>query len=206
MTKMILGEYIWSTKFDIDITQIKDKAYEIRSNNPNGRIVSNVGGYQSLTPIFDETCDILIENIEKYSNEIIAKDLELTNSVEFKLLELWVNINRTSHKNIPHVHLHHDYNRLTTHSILSGTFYVQIPPKSGGIVFTKNNFSDVNIPIQFIKNPNNKYWAKQHQFSPSAGDCLFWFSDIPHFVEENNSNEDRISFSFNLQLDIKQDK
>ena len=206
MHEMILGEYIWKSKLDLDIDTMISAAYRIEENNPGGRKISNMGGYQNLAPVFDEDCETLAAKIEQSANNLIPKDLELYDNFEFRILELWVNINRSGDKNIPHVHVQYDFNRLTNNSVLSGTYYVQVPPKSGGIVFIKEKFNNTNFPIQAVKNPNNRFWAKQHQFSPDSNDCLFWFSDLKHYVEENDSSQDRISFSFNLQLVQNVDK
>ena len=51
---------------------------------------------------------------------------------------------------------------------------------------------------------HNEYNAMIWNISPKPGDLLIFPSWVPHYTEPNMSNEDRISFSFNSQVNPPQ--
>ena len=198
----ILGDYYWRENFEINNQNLIDFAYELQDKS-EGREVSNKGGFQTECPPWIENSHELHNKIIDTANQQIKRDLELRDDVEFYMLELWCNINPPGAENIPHTHTVFEYNRVTPLSIISGTYYAKLPKGSGSIVFTKQNNNEIIVPNQFIKNKNNKFYAKAHQIQTVEQECVFWFSDLQHFVEKNTSEHDRISYSFNLGLNYR---
>ena len=80
--------------------------------------------------------------------------------------------------------------------IISGTFYVSVPPGSSGI-----QFEDPRLPLMMnapTRTPGARPDRQFHaQVTPARGTLLLWESWLRHEVPTNLSNEQRISISFN---------
>lgn len=124
--------------------------------------------------------------IDKYVINILGENpcLSYTQS--------WLNVNPpgTSH----HKHTH-------SNSILSGVLYLQTNEDSGK--FRVHRKDDRNICNEIKQ--YNKYNFSYVYFEPKIFDLFIFPSSLEHSVEENKSNETRISLSFNTfySRDIK---
>jgi len=106
---------------------------------------------------------------------------------------MWAVINKPQSRNALH---NHPFN------YLSGVFYLQIPTDSGALVFHDPRpqaevISPPKKPNESIHTSNRVSWA------PKPNDLIFFPSWLNHEVEINNSKEDRIVISFNLELNRK---
>ena len=161
-----------------------DYSYSLQKNNPQGRNKSNKEGWQSqiLDPNSNELrplCDKIFE---------LCKNVKL-NIKTIKIPQIWININPKGGYNI--VHQHGQYH-------ISGTYYVKIPENSGYIChrdprpgamtngFFNDRFDDGEIRLT-------------HNYE---GLLLIWPSFIDHFVLPNESDEDRITISFDIIADV----
>ena len=85
---------------------------------------------------------------------------------------------------------------------LSGVLWIKAPQNSGDIVFdSPNNFES------FLENKSyNDDFKKSfsiddsYHFYPTEGRMIVFPSHLQHHVQENKSNEDRISVAFNIRL------
>ena len=173
---------------DIEKNLIKT-SYHQRKKDPKGRVVSNRGGWQSSFLHEEDNIirSTLLAGIRDYgeSNQIFECDLILSS--------LWININGKG-----------DYNELHHHPScdLSGVFWIKTPVDCGSIVF--------NSPQDFVQAKELRSYASHvkdewkqfdsYNFSPTAGFIMVFPSFLLHQVRPNQSNEDRISVSFNLVL------
>ena len=103
------------------------------------------------------------------------------------LNSLWVNVMEKGAVHTPHIH---------PHSVISGTYYVTVPPKSGAI-----RFEDPRLPMMMAA-PLRKSNARPENRSfvdvtPKLGMLLLWESWLRHGVEPNAAHSKRISVSFN---------
>jgi len=110
---------------------------------------------------------------------------------KLKLDSLWVNMMKKGAIHAPHIH---------PHAVVSGTYYVAVPPESGVI-----RFEDPRLPLMMAA-PLRRKTAKSANrlfvdFQPKPGLLLLWESWLRHGVEENGANAPRISVSFNYRLD-----
>lgn len=87
----------------------------------------------------------------------------------YKITRAWFNVNGPGHSNRSHRHHVGE---------TSAVLYLQVPPNSGRIVFQEHR---TFTPID-----------------PVPGKLIMFSSDILHSVEENKSQENRISMAFNL--------
>lgn len=105
-----------------------------------------------------------------------------------RLDSLWVNVLKPGGGHSGHIH---------PHSIISGTFYVDVPDGAGAI-----RFEDPRLPM-FMHAPPRAANAPEAQrnfvhVAPAAGTLLLWESWLRHEVLPNAARTDRISISFNF--------
>lgn len=109
----------------------------------------------------------------------------------FAMDSLWVNVMRQGAVHAPHIH---------PHSVISGTYYVAVPAKSGAI-----RFEDPRLAMMMAA-PSRKPAARPENrlfvdVEPKPGMLLLWESWLRHGVEPNRARGRRISVSFNYRLD-----
>ena len=174
--------------FDDYKEQLIKETYKERDEDPVGRSVSNRGGWQSnQTHIIDcksETLkNIIISSVSKLP---MSGNLSCT-------IEGWKNINEPGNFNVPHSH---------PRSHLSGVLWIKIPKNSGNIVFESpeifNRYQELDSYSDESRLNSNNYMT--YYFTPKEGNVLIFSSNLQHEVNENKSNEDRISYSFNVTL------
>jgi uncharacterized protein (TIGR02466 family) len=177
---------IYSTQLNLDIKKIQLLCNEYQQKD-TGRLLTNVGGYQSTDLPFNEvSLHPLIREINTHSNNF-AK--EFINNNEQFLSNMWINIS-----------LYKDTNRSHNHpfSDISGVYYVKTPDDCGNIVFEHPALDVLNYyspkPYKEFNEYNSPTWWK-----PAVENHLYLFpSWLKHRVEPNlNKTKERISISFN---------
>lgn len=98
---------------------------------------------------------------------------------------LWINVMDPGGFHGAHIH---------PNSIISGTYYVEVPDGSGAI-----RFEDPRLPLMMAAPPRRKKSPDQPSvaFTPTAGSLLMWESWLRHEVSLNRAETERISISFN---------
>ena len=168
---------------------IKDElvqhVYEEKNRDPKGREVSNRGGWQSQDFVKDDKILSLIGKIF-YELPTVNKNLIFS-------LGCWFNINKKGSYNTKNVHANSDF---------SGVFWLKAPMNSGDIVFdSPHNFSSFMERISYTeKFKNDTGCTDRYFFNPIEGKMLIFPSSLEHEVQPNESDEDRISVSFNIKL------
>lgn len=125
-------------------------------------------------PAFAELAKILKRHATSF-----ARELEW--DVKPKLDSLWVNLLRGPGHHSAHIH---------PHSILSGTFYVEVPSGSGAI-----RFEDPRLPLMMAapQRPDSFITVE-----PRDGLLLLWESWLRHEVLPGTGRGERLSVSFNF--------
>ena len=102
----------------------------------------------------------------------------------------WININPPGGYNAPHIH---------PDALISGTYYVSVPtganPFGGAIEF--------NVPHPTLNTSNLRVMpmlADRVRVVPEPGLALLFPGTLPHWVHPNDSDQDRISISFNALI------
>src|SRR5438309_11895015 len=98
-----------------------------------------------------------------------------------KLDSLWVNLLKTGGHHSGHIH---------PHSIVSGTFYVEVPNGSGAI-----RFEDPRLPLMMAAPRRPDTFVT---IEPRPGLVLLWESWLRHEVLRGRSTGERLSISFNF--------
>ena len=170
--------------YDDNLGDLEEECIK-RSTLDSGRIATS-SGWQSNNIFSDDDffSDFILE-IEEQANNF-AKELEICQRV--KLSNLWINING-----------YKDFNRRHTHqnSIISGVFYIKVPDKLSKLRFYHPAFHlmvrDWDVDIKY-----NEYTSDIWNIIPEEGKLLLFPSWLEHEVDQNLSQEKRISISFNL--------
>jgi uncharacterized protein (TIGR02466 family) len=183
----------------IDDAQVLDElAHSIRSlaaDDEAGKRWSRDKGYKGYTsyaslndlprrdPAFAELQRQLVRHASAFAQEL-AFDL----GRKPKLDSLWVNLLKPGGHHSAHIH---------PHSILSGTFYVEVPNSSGAI-----RFEDPRLPMMMAA-PVRLDDAPEElrpfvAVQPRPGLLLMWESWLRHEVLYGPAKADRLSISFNF--------
>ena len=113
--------------------------------------------------------------------------------VDYKI-DAWININKKGDYNIKHNHPTSD---------LSGVLWIKCPEKCGEIVFTSPynfvGFKEHELYSDKFQKEHSAYLA--YNFQPKEGFLLLFPSHLEHRVNENQSDEDRISVAFNMRFE-----
>ena len=171
--------------YDDDLGDLEEECIR-RSTLDSGRIASNSGGWQSnyIYPDDDYFSEFILE-MEKQANNF-AKGLEIYQ--KGKIRNLWININGYKDCNRRHYH---------PESIISGVFYVKAPDKSSMLRFFHPS-ADFMVRDWNVDLKCNMYTSSIWEILPEEGKLLLFPSWLEHEVDQNLSQEKRISISFNL--------
>ena len=179
----------------IDMLEIEKSCWSIAQEDEAGKKWcedNNYPGYTSYaslsdltwrSPIFLDLKKLLDLHIERFSAEL---DFNLE-SRDLKLEDIWINILAEGGNHSAHLH---------PNSVISGTIYISMPPKTSAI-----KFEDPKLPMMMAA-PSRIVNAKEYlkpfiYINPLVGQILLWESWLRHEVPTNMSSEERISISFN---------
>ena len=187
MISSIFKVPVYVTELNLDLNSIKKVCNTIVKKD-TGRIISNVGGYQSNDLDNDnDLIKILKDDIETHANKFAE---EFNNKATQKLDNLWLNCNKYRDTNIPHIHVG---------AYLSGVYYIDTPKDCGNITFQHPaklllEYYYRNQQVSEYNTLNSMEW----DFKPVANTLYLFPSWLSHYVQENkNKTKTRISVSFN---------
>ena len=149
---------------------------------------TNMIGWHSTTemhqiPVFKPLVDELFKmQMEIYKEELLTREPIIGN--------MWANINPPGGYNRPHIH---------PNSHFSGVYYIKAPQNSGEIVFNDPRSAAHMVMPERVKDikPPSHLW-REVRVNPLEGRMLMFPSWLWHCVEPNESNDIRISVSFNF--------
>ena len=127
-------------------------------------------------PTIADLAKLLTRHAAKFANECAFEI-----SRRPKLDSLWVNLLKSSGHHSGHIH---------PHSLISGTFYVEVPPGSGAI-----RFEDPRLPLMMAAPPRADTFVS---VEPRPGLLLLWESWLRHEVLPGIGRGERLSISFNF--------
>lgn len=115
-----------------------------------------------------------------------ALNLELGGR-KLKLDSLWINVLEPGGAHSGHIH---------PHSVLSGTYYVDVPPGSSAL-----KLEDPRLPLMMAAPPRTEDAPEEERtfiyVTPKVGEVLMWESFVRHEVPANGAKRARVSISFN---------
>ena len=168
--------------------ELIDYVYKMRAEDSVGQTISNNGGWQSKNFNINNEADPL----HKFLIDSISSFPVIKKGVNF-VIDAWANINKPGDYNVKHDH---------PTANLSGVLWIKCPKNCGNIVFENptsfQSFNEINSYTNDFKDLYAQYFS--YWFLPTEGRILIFPAYLRHSVEENKSDEDRISVSFNLRL------
>ena len=165
-----------------------DYVYKMKEKDPVGHTISNRRGWQSSCFSLENEDDILQNFLTNCLSEFppIEKYIKL-------FVSAWININPPNAFNLKHNHPTSD---------LSGVLWIKSQKDCGNIIFDSPRSFATHQEIECYNEDfkeNNNYFHS-FSFNPIAGRLIVFPSHLEHHVDFNESEEDRISVSFNIRL------
>lgn len=169
--------------------KIIDLIYQIKSSDKFNIKHSNIKGWHSSPNL--QCNNNIIANLPNLISDI--KELLDEMGMNIKMINIhsmWAMINPPGSYNLSHIH---------GHCTLSGVLYLKTPENSGRIVF--ENYIDEGVGLyNLLKNPEFTNGYSSFSITPESNLLLLFHPNLRHHVEINESLDDRISISFNINL------
>ena len=172
--------------------QLSDYIYNLKRENEKGLDRTNVNGWHSQNFNLKDKKSIqykflismkeyIFDVFNNYGWDIDPKKIVCT--------EMWAIINKKDSFNLIHTH---------PNSYLSAAYYVKAPENCGKfLVENPNSVSNHSYPKIYKETEFN---ANIRGLNVKEGDLLFFPSYLPHKVGKNQSEEDRVVISFNINI------
>lgn len=175
---------------DLNVKDIEAYTYNLMSTT-KGRFYSNMGGWQS--EFVDNNAEMLplIDEINKRL-EALRSLINFKDEYDLKVESMWINVNHPYNYNTRHTH---------PGSYLSGSFYVKAPDNSGNLVLKHpaQNHAPMLYSKEIFKTYNDIN-SLTWNILPAENKLVMFPGWVEHEVEQNLSNEDRISIAFNTDF------
>jgi uncharacterized protein (TIGR02466 family) len=179
----------------VDLRALSQSCRSIASEDEAGKAWSKEKGYRGYTsyaslddlpkrdPEFSTLAKLLDKHAAKFAREL---HLELGRR-KLKLDSIWINVLEPGGVHTGHIH---------PHSVLSGTFYVDVPPGASAL-----KLEDPRHALMMAAPPRAEDAPESERtfvyVTPKAGEVLIWESFVRHEVPANAAKKSRISVSFN---------
>jgi uncharacterized protein (TIGR02466 family) len=184
---------VWWEDTGIDTSDMVKLCHSLKEQDPVGRKLSNDGGWQSkdFRPGIFPELKVLEDKIIEQTHNCI-RDFGFDEEWCFPVLEnLWFNINYKFNSNMVHMH---------DGSFVSGAFYVKAKPGQGKFTVYKNFMQDF-CTVSFAPMKNFKpISASAISYDPVTSRLIMFPGWLPHGVSSNETDEERISISFNMKI------
>jgi len=183
----------WEQTNDIDIDPILSLCYKLRSDDPKGRQLSNQGGWQSQdfeAGLYPELATLESKILWQAHNCIRDYGYD-ENECLLGIGNMWINFNGLNNTNSVHIH---------DNAFVSGVFYVKAKPGQGTLNLYRCYSQDYIIASQARVATYTPISASAISYHPETGKLIMFPGHLPHGVERNELDEDRISISFNVKL------
>jgi uncharacterized protein (TIGR02466 family) len=137
---------------------------------------ASLGDLPKRDPAFADLAKLLTRHAARF-----AQDCAFALGRKPRLDSLWANLLKSGGQHSGHIH---------PHSLISGTFYVEVPSGSGAI-----RFEDPRLPLMMAAPPRPDTFVT---VDPRPGLLLMWESWLRHEVLPGTGRGERLSISFNF--------
>ena len=157
------------------------------SQSDQGVKKTNMNGWHSTTDMhLKKEYQVLVDELYKMQHEIYQEEWLDRKPM---LGNMWANINYSGGYNRPHVH---------PNCLFSGVYYVKTQPQCGELVVNDPRPGiQTMMPTRKSGQPPKHLWREAH-IEPVQGRLIMFPAWLWHCVEPNQSNDMRISVSFNF--------
>ena len=191
-TKYLFSTPLFQEQIDENIfLHLKQEVLEFIKNNPdnfkynwNCTTKSNVDTGFVQDPRSENLKNIILSSSKKFLNECGIKYKNIL------IEDLWINMALLGAHQESHNHLTY-----TKNNVFSGVLYIAANDSSGNLILSSPNKINNNIF------PPSNYSLDNVIITPQDGLLLSFPSYLIHEVCPNNSNQTRISVSWNIYLD-----
>ena len=173
---------------DIQIDNDRLSQYIISwSNQDQGVQKTNYKGWHSTTDMANKgEYQLLVNELNTMCKEVFNEEWLDREPV---LGNMWANINPKDGMNQPHIH---------PNSLFSGVYYVKSNPQAGRLkIYDPRPGAQIVMPIRKEGRPPKHLW-RDVNIDPVPGRVIMFPAWLWHSVEPNQSNDLRISISFNF--------
>ena len=190
---MIKAKYfptiVYAKDVDLD-NRLFEKEVLAWADKDKGVKRTNMNGWHSQTNMHEmPQFKLLVDELFKMQHQMYKEEWL---DRQPKIGNMWANINYPGGYNRPHIH---------PNSLYSGVYYVKTPPNCGKIVFNDPRPGiQTNMPTRKPGQPPKHLWREVH-LDTIEGRIIMFPAWLWHCVEENKSNDIRISVSFNFIQD-----
>lgn len=141
---------------------------------------------QNQHPEIAKLTEFVVESAQNYADKMLWD----VKKEEWYIADCWWNAS-TGHSSTHFSHIH-------ANSLLSVVFYVNMPIGAGSLIFPHPL-----IQTHSFK-PNTIGWnnanSLEYCINPKSGSCVIFRSNTPHMVDQNFTNELRVSVAFTLNV------
>jgi len=172
--------------------ELSEYIYKLQAEDKDGIEKSNKGGWHSSN--FELTVKSSVQNrfaiiVQKYILEVFNINGWKTENKNIRIKAMWAIINKNGDFNILHTH---------PNCYLSAAYYVKAPEKCGKFQIENPNIAKRNFYPEIKR--KNELNLNVAGIEIEEGDLLIFPGYLPHKVSTNESNEDRIVISFNVDI------
>ena len=179
-------------KFRTFNEELSNYIYKLYEEDSEGVDRSNRGGWHSKTFELNDKNSIQLKfalELQKYILKTFTNLGWRTENQNIRIREMWAIINKKNDFNVVHTH---------PNSLLSAAYYVKAPNNCG-----RFQIEDLNI----VKRHASPLIANQNELNMNVaglevteGDLLIFPGYLPHKVSRNETDDDRIVISFNVDI------
>lgn len=184
---MILGTIVGKYELnDFNNKQVENFLYSLKESQTNSDVHSNRKGWQKNELQNMPQLKNLIDAIGEQFHNFIQRELNPISPCKFYLGNMFCNINPTGAYHLPHIH----------EGDFTGVYYVKAPKNCGNLCLINPHQCQSTAKMTSLF-ANVKL---EEKIEPIEGCGYFFPTYINHYVEENLSDEDRISISYNINI------
>ena len=177
---------IYAKDIQIDNNLLTNVIVDMSKKDPGVKKTNMHGWHSKNLDASNKEFEPLINELYNMQNEIYQEEWLDRKPV---LGNLWANLNPPGGYNRPHIH---------PNSLWSGVYYVKAQENSGKLVCNDPRPGiQMNMPIRKKGKPPQHLWKECH-LAPKPGRIIMFPAWLWHSVEHNNTNDIRISVSFNF--------
>ena len=172
--------------------KLSEYIYNLKNNDDEGLKRSNKGGWHSKNFELKDKNSIQFQfaiKVQEYIVDTFKKFGWKIKNKNIRISEMWAIINKKENFNVVHTH---------PNCYLSAAYYVKAPINCGKFeIEHPNSAKKYAYPEVEVRNELNLEVAS---IEINEGDLLLFPSYLPHKVGQNQSDDDRIVISFNVDI------
>ena len=172
--------------------ELLDYIYDLYENDKTGVKKSNINGWHSRSFDMKDSGNIpnkFYSHINNCIKDVFKNYGWVYDLSKIKCTSMWAIINKKGNFNIEHTH---------SNNYLSAAYYVKAPENCGN--FKASNPNIISRNLYPISKQGTEFNSNTVSIKVNEGDLLIFPAYLPHSVEENKSNDDRVIVSFNIDI------